>query len=49
MRGEVSVLSWPALKPGELPLGLVLSALIIMVVLNFRSPRKWVDMLLLLA
>jgi hypothetical protein len=48
VREEMSVLSWPALKPGELPLVLVLSVLIIVAVLNFRSPRKWVDMLLLL-
>jgi hypothetical protein len=32
-----SVLSWSDLKPGELPLVAVLSVIIIVVVLNFRS------------
>jgi hypothetical protein len=45
----MSVLSWPELKPGELPLVIVLSVIVVVVVLNFRSPGKWVDTLLLLA
>ena len=38
-----------ALKPGELPLLVLLTVLVAVAVVWFRSPGRWVDVLLLLA
>ena len=45
----IGILSWPELKQGELPLATLLVVMVIVVGFNFRSPGKWVDLLLLLA